>query len=221
MKNCPFCIFRMLPSISKITPELPTIFWKMPIWIVIWKFGAGGVLRSYLKRYSLSVASLPLFKVEFIVTLVLIANFWYPIDILYRYPIIWILFCQVCWRTCLNILCSKSQFTIIVYECFMFVLWMQSSKCQFQSSATFLTLLLLFVFIENISIMVLTWSQYKNVSKEELIQELTDKNSSFVNNINAKLTNLSEKFNKFRSKYEKVYSELQQWKAVMAGNDTF
>ena len=69
--------------------------------------------------------------------------------------------------------------------------------------------------------MVLTWSQYKNVSKEELIQELTDKNSSFVNNINAKLTNLSEKFNKFRSKYEKVYSELQQWKAVMAGNDTF
>ena len=52
--------------------------------------------------------------------------------------------------------------------------------------------------IENISIMVLTWSQYKNVSKEELIQELTDKNSSFVNNINAKLINLSEKFNKFR-----------------------
>ena len=90
---------------------------------------------------------------------------------------------------------------------------MLSSKCQFQSSATFLTLLLLFVFIENISIMVLTWSQYKNVSKEELIQELTDKNSSFVNNINAKLTNLSEKFNKFRSKYEKVYSEFAAMKS--------
>ena len=30
--------------------------------------------------------------------------------------------------------------------------------------------------------MVLTQRQYKNTSKEELIQELTDINSSFVNN---------------------------------------
>ena len=30
--------------------------------------------------------------------------------------------------------------------------------------------------------MVLTQRQYKNMSKEELIQELTDINSSFVNN---------------------------------------
>ena len=36
--------------------------------------------------------------------------------------------------------------------------------------------------------MVLTPSQYKNMSKEELIQELADINSGFVNNINTKLT---------------------------------
>ena len=36
--------------------------------------------------------------------------------------------------------------------------------------------------------MVLTRSQYENMSEEELIQELTDINSSFVNNINVKLT---------------------------------
>ena len=58
--------------------------------------------------------------------------------------------------------------------------------------------------------MVLTQSQYENMSKEELIQELTDINSSFVNDINAKLTGLSEKFKEFTSKYGKVYSELQQ-----------
>ena len=51
------------------------------------------------------------------------------------------------------------------------------------------------------------------MSKEELIQELTDINSSFVNDINAKLTDLSERFNKFTSKYDKVYSELQQCKS--------
>ena len=36
--------------------------------------------------------------------------------------------------------------------------------------------------------MVLTQIQYENMSKEELIQELTNINSSFVNNINVKLT---------------------------------
>ena len=61
--------------------------------------------------------------------------------------------------------------------------------------------------------MVLTRSQYENMSKEELIQELTDINSSFVNDINTKLTDLSEKFNDFTSKYDKVYSELQQCKS--------
>ena len=61
--------------------------------------------------------------------------------------------------------------------------------------------------------MVFTRSQYENMSKEELIQELTDINSSFVNDINAKLTDLSEKFNEFTSKYDKVYSELQQCKS--------
>ena len=37
------------------------------------------------------------------------------------------------------------------------------------------------------------------MSKEELFQELT--NSNFLNNINAKLSDLSDRFNKFRSEY--------------------
>ena len=61
--------------------------------------------------------------------------------------------------------------------------------------------------------MVLTRSYYENMSKEELIQELTNINSSFVNDINAKLTDLSDRFNEFTSKYDKVYSELQQCKS--------
>ena len=61
--------------------------------------------------------------------------------------------------------------------------------------------------------MVLIRSHYENMSKEELIQELSDINSSFVNDINAKLTGLSERFNEFTSKYDKVYSELQQCKS--------
>ena len=61
--------------------------------------------------------------------------------------------------------------------------------------------------------MVLTCNQYENMSKEELIQELSDINSSFVNDINAKLTGLSEKFNEFTSKYDNIYSELQQCKS--------
>ena len=40
--------------------------------------------------------------------------------------------------------------------------------------------------------MILTRSQYENISKEELIQELTNINSSFVNDINAKMTDLSD-----------------------------
>ena len=50
------------------------------------------------------------------------------------------------------------------------------------------------------------------MSKEELIQELTDINTSFINDINAKLSNLDEKFNDFLSKYDNVNSELQQCK---------
>ena len=61
--------------------------------------------------------------------------------------------------------------------------------------------------------MVLTRSQYENMSKEELIQELTNIHSSFFNDINAKLTDLSDRFNKFLSKYNKVYSELQECKS--------
>ena len=52
--------------------------------------------------------------------------------------------------------------------------------------------------------MVLTCGQYENMSEEELIQELADINSSFVNDINAKVTGLLEKFNEFTSKYDKV-----------------
>ena len=43
--------------------------------------------------------------------------------------------------------------------------------------------------------MVLTRRQYENMIKEELIQELTDINSSFVNNIDTKLADFSEKLN--------------------------
>ena len=61
--------------------------------------------------------------------------------------------------------------------------------------------------------MVLTRSQDENMSKEELIQELTNINSSSVKDINAKLTDSSDRFNEFTSKYDKVYSELQQCKS--------
>ena len=60
--------------------------------------------------------------------------------------------------------------------------------------------------------MVLTRSQYENKSKQ-LIQEITNINSTFANYINAKLTELSDRFNKFTSKHDKVYSELQQHKS--------
>ena len=60
--------------------------------------------------------------------------------------------------------------------------------------------------------MVLTRSRYENMSKEELIQELIDINSSFVNYINTKLSNLEEAFNDVLSKYDNVNSELQQCK---------
>ena len=48
--------------------------------------------------------------------------------------------------------------------------------------------------------------------KEGLFQKLTDIKSSFVNDINMKLSNLEEKFNEFVSKYDNVNSELQQCK---------
>ena len=51
------------------------------------------------------------------------------------------------------------------------------------------------------------------MSKEELIQELANINSSFVNDINAKRSDLSDRFNEFTLKYDKVYSELQQRKS--------
>ena len=59
--------------------------------------------------------------------------------------------------------------------------------------------------------MVLTRNQYENMSKEELIQEFTDINLSFVNDINMKHQSRG-KVNDFLSKYDKVNSELQQCK---------
>ena len=49
--------------------------------------------------------------------------------------------------------------------------------------------------------------------KEELIQELTDLNSSFVNDINAKLTEFLERFSELTLKYDQVYSEMQHCKS--------
>ena len=62
--------------------------------------------------------------------------------------------------------------------------------------------------------MVLTQSQYGNMTKEELFQELTNINSSFVNNINenAKLNDLSDSLTSLRQNMI-VYSELQQCKS--------
>ena len=64
-----------------------------------------------------------------------------------------------------------------------------------------------------IPVMVLTRCQYKNMRKEKLTQELNDINSSFVNDVNAKLSDLCKRFNEFTSKYDKVYSELWQCKS--------
>ena len=51
------------------------------------------------------------------------------------------------------------------------------------------------------------------------VQEMTDIKSSFLNDINAKLTDLSEKFNDFNLQSSKVYSELQQFKPLMPGGN--
>ena len=45
--------------------------------------------------------------------------------------------------------------------------------------------------------MALTQSQRENMCKEELIHELTDISSSFVSDINMKLTDLLERLHKF------------------------
>ena len=52
------------------------------------------------------------------------------------------------------------------------------------------------------------------MGKEEFIQELTFKNSRFVNDINTKLSNLDKTFNDFLSKFNKVNSELQQCQKI-------
>ena len=72
-----------------------------------------------------------------------------------------------------------------------FSVWMLLSK-HFLSFCHFLNNIKPFCcysYLLKISIMVLTQSQCRNISKEELNQELTEINSSFVNDINRKLTN--------------------------------
>ena len=54
--------------------------------------------------------------------------------------------------------------------------------------------------------MVLSQSQYKDMSKEELIQELTDVNSNFINDINAKLTCLKSLMNLHQNMTKSVLS---------------
>ena len=62
--------------------------------------------------------------------------------------------------------------------------------------------------------MVLTQTQYENMSKEELIQELTNVNSSFVNDVNVKLTCLKSLMSSHQKVWHgKVYSELEQCKS--------
>ena len=51
--------------------------------------------------------------------------------------------------------------------------------------------------------MVLTRSQYKNVSKKYIIQEPTDTYSRFVNDIIRKFTDSWKKLMVFASKYDK------------------
>ena len=64
--------------------------------------------------------------------------------------------------------------------------------------------------------MVLTRCQYKNMRKEKLNQELNDINSSSVNDVNATLTDLRERFDEFPSKYDQVYSDLRQYKSFIS-----
>ena len=51
------------------------------------------------------------------------------------------------------------------------------------------------------------WARY-------FIHELTDINLNICNNISTKLTDLSEGFNEFISKYDKVYLELHNAQAL-------
>ena len=51
--------------------------------------------------------------------------------------------------------------------------------------------------------MVFTRSQTENISRDELVEELK------LSDVSTKLSELTEKFNDFVSKHDKVYSELQ------------
>ena len=55
--------------------------------------------------------------------------------------------------------------------------------------------------------MVRTRSQFKNLSKDELIDEVFSL-ENFKNNINAKFSELNDLFNDFEAKYEMVNSNL-------------
>ena len=51
--------------------------------------------------------------------------------------------------------------------------------------------------------------QSGKINCHDFIKELTDINSSFVNDINSKLSTISDEFNESSSKYNKAHSELQ------------
>ena len=52
--------------------------------------------------------------------------------------------------------------------------------------------------------MVFTRSQTENMSRDELVEELLK-----LSDVSTKLSELTEKFNDFVSKHDKIYSELQ------------
>ena len=54
--------------------------------------------------------------------------------------------------------------------------------------------------------MVLSQSQYKDMSKEELIQELTDVNSNFISDTDAKLTCLKSLMNLHQNMTKSIQS---------------
>ena len=92
--------------------------------------------------------------------------------------------------------------------------WMPSGKLRFEFPPFLYNIKPFYYYRNLLRISITVLSQCKNMSKVELIQELTVINWWFVNDINARLTDLSESFNEFNLKYDKVYSELQQCKVV-------
>ena len=83
--------------------------------------------------------------------------------------------------------------------------WPLKSKHRLQPSPFYLLLLSsFFSFSFKYIIIVYTRSQTENISRDELVEELLK-----LSDVSSKLSELTEKFNDFMSKHDKVYSELQ------------